>query len=256
MSAKKKSTKKSQKSDEVTEVIESGEEVKSSSQQHDAREEDSEGSNEECHTSTTTPQMHNSPTAATMATSSSIASSSPSQSVANAAAIENDARNDDQNHDVVSHESQSIADEAAKASWESGILDLSSSSFITVKFLVSNNMAGSIIGRAGETISELQEQSSSRIKLGQSGDCYPGTSERACLVHGSLENVKKAATLLLQKLYDLQLQQVEAQLGRHASQRGSKGTLKEDVARKATSMLCLYTIQINKRRQNVLVFIL
>ena len=228
MSAKKKSTKKSQKSDEVTEVIESGEEVKSSSQQHDAREEDSEGSNEECNTSTTTPQMHNSPTAATMATSSSIASSSPSQSVANAAAIENDARNDDQNHDVVSHESQSIADEAAKASWESGILDLSSSSFITVKFLVSNNMAGSIIGRAGETISELQEQSSSRIKLGQSGDCYPGTSERACLVHGSLENVKKAATLLLQKLYDLQLQQVEAQLGRHASQRGSKGTLKED----------------------------
>lgn len=76
-----------------------------------------------------------------------------------------------------------------------------------MKILVSNNMAGSIIGRSGQTISELQSQSSSRIKLSQSGDCYPGTSERVCLIQGQTENVKIAVGLILRKLYVLQQQQ-------------------------------------------------
>lgn len=76
-----------------------------------------------------------------------------------------------------------------------------------IKFLVSNNVAGSIIGRSGQTISELQADSSTRIKLSQSGDYYPGTQERVCLVQGLPENVKKAAGLLLTRLHALQQQQ-------------------------------------------------
>jgi RNA-binding protein Nova len=76
-----------------------------------------------------------------------------------------------------------------------------------IKILVSNNVAGSIIGRAGQTISELQSQSSARIKLSQTGDYYPGTQDRVCLVQGQLENVKVAARLLLERLYMLQEQQ-------------------------------------------------
>eukprot|EP00542_Grammatophora_oceanica_P014076 CAMPEP_0194035200 /NCGR_PEP_ID=MMETSP0009_2-20130614/7658_1 /TAXON_ID=210454 /ORGANISM="Grammatophora oceanica, Strain CCMP 410" /LENGTH=731 /DNA_ID=CAMNT_0038676467 /DNA_START=380 /DNA_END=2575 /DNA_ORIENTATION=+ len=76
-----------------------------------------------------------------------------------------------------------------------------------VKLLVSNNVAGSIIGRSGQTISDLQTQSATRIKLSQSGDYYPGTQDRVCLVQGQSDNVKKAMSLLLTRLYALQQQQ-------------------------------------------------
>ena len=70
--------------------------------------------------------------------------------------------------------------------------------------LVSNNVAGSIIGRAGQTISELQNESSTRIKLSQSGDYYPSTQDRVCLVQGEPSNIKTAFRLLLERMYMLQ----------------------------------------------------
>jgi len=76
-----------------------------------------------------------------------------------------------------------------------------------IKLLVSNNVAGSIIGRAGQTISDLQTQSSARIKLSQTGDHYPGTQDRVCLVQGQLNTVKLAVQLLLERFYMLQEQQ-------------------------------------------------
>jgi RNA-binding protein Nova len=81
-----------------------------------------------------------------------------------------------------------------------------------IKLLVSNNVAGSIIGRAGQTISEFQDKSSARIKLSQTGDFYPGTQDRVCLVQGQLENVKAAVKLLLERLYMLQEQSYAQQL--------------------------------------------
>eukprot|EP00978_Attheya_sp_CCMP212_P029203 scaffold103139_cov48-Attheya_sp.AAC.1 len=83
----------------------------------------------------------------------------------------------------------------------------SHSSSLAIKILVSNNVAGSIIGRSGQTINELQEQSASRIKLSQSGDCYPGTTDRVCLIQGTPANVKTATGLVLQKTYESQQQQ-------------------------------------------------
>jgi len=76
-----------------------------------------------------------------------------------------------------------------------------------IKLLVSNNVAGSIIGRSGQTIIELQSQSSTRIKLSQSGDYYPGTQDRVCLIQGNPENVKKATSVVLTRLFALQQQQ-------------------------------------------------
>eukprot|EP00977_Amphora_coffeiformis_P024174 scaffold15108_cov180-Amphora_coffeaeformis.AAC.50 len=73
-----------------------------------------------------------------------------------------------------------------------------------MKLLVSNNVAGSIIGRQGQTISELQTKSSTRIKLSQTGDYYPGTQDRVCLVQGEPANVKVALQLLLERTYMLQ----------------------------------------------------
>lgn len=73
-----------------------------------------------------------------------------------------------------------------------------------IKLLVSNNVAGSIIGRSGQTISELQKQSSTRIKLSQTGDYYPGTQDRVCLIQGEPGHCKTALRLVLERLHMLQ----------------------------------------------------
>jgi len=70
---------------------------------------------------------------------------------------------------------------------------------IALKILVSNGIAGSIIGRAGSTISELQSLSGSRIKLSQAGECFPGTNERVCLVQGDVKRMKAGIDLILQR---------------------------------------------------------
>ena len=46
---------------------------------------------------------------------------------------------------------------------------------LAFKLLASNNIAGSLIGKGGQTISALQAQSNCRIKISQSNDFFPGT---------------------------------------------------------------------------------
>lgn len=82
---------------------------------------------------------------------------------------------------------------------------------ISLKILVSNSASGSIIGRSGSTISELQTKSQTRIKLSQGGDYYPGTNDRVCLIQGSLSNASEAVEMILGKLYDLQSYQQQQQ---------------------------------------------
>lgn len=81
-----------------------------------------------------------------------------------------------------------------------------------IKLLVSTNVAGSIIGRSGQTISEVQKQSGSRIKLSQAGYFYPGTEDRVCLIQGDPENCKKALRLLFERLHMIQEHQYSQHL--------------------------------------------
>ena len=67
---------------------------------------------------------------------------------------------------------------------------------VALKLLVSNSASGLIIGRSGSTISELQAKSLTRIKLSQGGDYYPGTSDRVCLIQGSLANASSAVEMV------------------------------------------------------------
>ena len=78
---------------------------------------------------------------------------------------------------------------------------------VAIKLLVSNNVAGSIIGRQGQTISELQSRSLTRIKLSQSGDYFPGTHDRVCLVQGEPGHIKTALRLLLERMHVLHEQE-------------------------------------------------
>ncbi|KAG8390562.1 hypothetical protein BUALT_Bualt01G0096400 [Buddleja alternifolia] len=71
-----------------------------------------------------------------------------------------------------------------------------------LKFLLSNAEAGTIIGKGGSTINDIQSQSGARVQLSRNYEYFPGTSDRIIMVSGSVDDVLKAVDLVLSKLLD------------------------------------------------------
>jgi len=69
-----------------------------------------------------------------------------------------------------------------------------------LKLLVSNSVAGSIIGKGGATISEFQLSSQARIQLSRAGEYFAGTKERIAVISGTLHSVLTAVHLVLGKI--------------------------------------------------------
>jgi RNA-binding protein Nova len=67
---------------------------------------------------------------------------------------------------------------------------------ITLKFLLSNSLTGSLIGTQGKAIKELITITDAKINVSSASDFYPGTSERVILISGSKEAVSLAQTLV------------------------------------------------------------
>eukprot|EP00244_Chara_vulgaris_P003392 TRINITY_DN1614_c0_g1_i4.p1 TRINITY_DN1614_c0_g1~~TRINITY_DN1614_c0_g1_i4.p1 ORF type:complete len:367 (-),score=24.60 TRINITY_DN1614_c0_g1_i4:484-1527(-) len=78
--------------------------------------------------------------------------------------------------------------------------DNSSDTASTVRFLISNASAGSVIGKGGSTISEFQIQSGARIQLSRNREFFPGTTERVILLSGSVSAILTALHLILSKI--------------------------------------------------------
>ncbi|KAL4458465.1 hypothetical protein ABPG75_013330 [Micractinium tetrahymenae] len=74
---------------------------------------------------------------------------------------------------------------------------------VVVKFLVPNVAAGSIIGKGGANITEIQTQSNARMQLSRASEFYPGSPEgqdRILLVSGTVNQLLTALHLVLSKL--------------------------------------------------------
>ena len=69
-----------------------------------------------------------------------------------------------------------------------------------LKMLVSDNVAGAIIGKSGQTIADMQEQSNARIKVSQTGEFFPGTNERIVLISGAVQSILDAQELIWDKI--------------------------------------------------------
>lgn len=67
---------------------------------------------------------------------------------------------------------------------------------ITLKFLLSNSLTGSLIGTQGKAIKELITITDAKINVSSASDFYPGTSDRVILISGTKEAVSLAQTLL------------------------------------------------------------
>lgn len=98
---------------------------------------------------------------------------------------------------------------------------------VCLKLLVTNNVAGSLIGKKGATIGELQSTSGARIKLSQSNDFFPGTHDRIVLLLGELGNVKRAQALVLEKVFQDQKNASRNHLSVHSSTDGFPSTTQD-----------------------------
>ncbi|KAF4527363.1 hypothetical protein B566_EDAN001142 [Ephemera danica] len=68
------------------------------------------------------------------------------------------------------------------------------------KLLVPSIAAGAIIGKGGETIAQLQKDAGARVKMSKANDFYPGTSERVCLISGSMDAIMAVLIFIMEKI--------------------------------------------------------
>ncbi|XP_046687689.1 RNA-binding protein Pasilla [Homalodisca vitripennis] len=68
------------------------------------------------------------------------------------------------------------------------------------KILVPSIASGAIIGKGGETIAQLQKDTNARVKMSKANDFYPGTSERVCLISGSVDAIISVLTFIMEKI--------------------------------------------------------
>ncbi|KAL1513686.1 hypothetical protein ABEB36_003063 [Hypothenemus hampei] len=68
------------------------------------------------------------------------------------------------------------------------------------KVLVPSVAAGAIIGKGGETIAQLQKETGARVKMSKSHDFYPGTTERVCLITGSVDAIMTVLNFIMEKI--------------------------------------------------------
>ena len=69
-----------------------------------------------------------------------------------------------------------------------------------VKMLVTDKVAGSIIGKAGSVITDLERSTGCIIKLSPGRTYFPGTQERLVVISGTLESVFNAVKEVVEKV--------------------------------------------------------
>lgn len=72
-----------------------------------------------------------------------------------------------------------------------------------LKVLIPSYAAGSIIGKGGQTIVQLQKETGATIKLSKSKDFYPGTTERVCLIQGTVDALNGVHDFIAEKVREM-----------------------------------------------------
>lgn len=71
---------------------------------------------------------------------------------------------------------------------------------LAIKLLVPNSLVGAIIGKGGEEMKKLKEESNCFIRLSQNDKYFPNTTERPCYIEGFPDDICKAVTTIQEKL--------------------------------------------------------
>lgn len=71
-----------------------------------------------------------------------------------------------------------------------------------LQMVVSHIAAGMIVGKGGEKVKQISEDSGARIKITKQGECHPSVSERIVYVEGTPGQILSAASLIIRKMRD------------------------------------------------------
>ncbi|XP_053991785.1 RNA-binding protein Nova-1-like isoform X2 [Hylaeus volcanicus] len=71
-----------------------------------------------------------------------------------------------------------------------------------LKLLVSNLVAGSVIGSKGSTVTHISNATNCSIKLSNANSYYPGTNERVIVITGRLQELQKAFAMILERIQE------------------------------------------------------
>ncbi|XP_074642167.1 RNA-binding protein Pasilla-like isoform X2 [Tubulanus polymorphus] len=80
--------------------------------------------------------------------------------------------------------------------------EMADSDHVHFKILIPSIAAGAIIGKGGETIAHKQKDTGARIKMSKANDFYPGTSERICLITGTVEAITVMHNFITEKILE------------------------------------------------------
>ena len=72
----------------------------------------------------------------------------------------------------------------------------------SVVLQVPDQMVGAIVGRAGQTINEIMQNSGTRVQISQKGDYIPGTRNRSVTVSGAGQAVEMATGMITSRLQE------------------------------------------------------
>ena len=69
-----------------------------------------------------------------------------------------------------------------------------------MKILIPSGAAGAIIGRGGDAIAHLQKESGAKVKMSKANDFYPGTTERVCLIVGTVSAIERVHDYIMERI--------------------------------------------------------
>ncbi len=95
------------------------------------------------------------------------------------------------------------------------------------KVLIPSAVAGCIIGKGGTIISQVQQETGTKIKLSQNHKFFPGTNDRVCLIIGDEENIFVAIRDILQRI--VFYHQSSARLTKYQQQHASQQNQPENI---------------------------
>lgn len=71
---------------------------------------------------------------------------------------------------------------------------------VFVKVLIPGAAAGGIIGKGGEAMRKMHEETGCRVKMSKGSDCYPGTNERIAIIQGPVNAAMKVMKHFMSKI--------------------------------------------------------
>lgn len=110
----------------------------------------------------------------------------------------NNRRHDDNNDDDSTANSQKTSEN--KSSTNTDEQNVGNCSEITLKILAHNNLIGRIIGKGGNTIKRIMQDTDTKITVSSINDINSFNLERIITVKGTIENMSKAEAMISNKL--------------------------------------------------------